>query len=209
MKNETLGQVFQRYRKAERKKIEQVEKDIRISKRVIESIEADDYEKLPDEVYLKYIIKSYAQYLGLDYNKLLNLYQETKKQNIETKSKTKKPKKVRAFLTPQMIRNFIIAIIIIALLSYLGWQINKIFEPPKLVIIEPAQDIIIDQNFIQIIGETEKEATVFINDKEVFLDANGQFKVDLDLQNGVNLIKIRAVKKHSRENVIYRDILVQ
>ncbi len=56
MKNETLGRVFSRYRKAEGKEIKQVENDIKISRRVIQLIEADDYEKLPDEVYLKHII---------------------------------------------------------------------------------------------------------------------------------------------------------
>ena len=70
MKNETLGQVFQRYRQAENLRIEQVEKETKISSKMLLAIENDDYLKLPDDLYTKHLIKTYAKYLSLDYNKL-------------------------------------------------------------------------------------------------------------------------------------------
>ena len=61
MKNESLGQVFQRYRTLEKIKIEQVEKETQISQRIIRAIEEGDYSILPDELYTKKIIKKYAE----------------------------------------------------------------------------------------------------------------------------------------------------
>ena len=204
---ETLGQILKKYREEARIKIDQVEIDLKISRRMIIALESDNYGSLPDELYAKNFIKSYAGYLNLDYNKILALY-ENCTVNLEPNGNIKS-KKVSALLTPQKIKYGIIGLLIIALLFYLGLQIKQIFNPPQLIILEPAQNMIIAKNFIEIKGKTEKEARVFINEKEVFLDKDGQFNIDLDLQKGLNMIKITAMKKHSRENTVYREILVQ
>jgi len=209
MKEETLGQVFKRYREAEKIRVEQVEKDTKISKRMILAIEADDFQNLPDDLYTKNIIKTYASYLSLDYNKLLNLYLVSREKYKQNDSQAESLKKIKIYLTPQRIRNIIIIIIIVVLLSYLGLQIYNVYQPPQLVILQPDKNLIISQNYIEIKGKTEKEAQVFINDKEVFLDQQGNFSATLDLQKGMNLIKISAVKKQGKANTVYREILVQ
>ncbi|MBD3359454.1 MAG: hypothetical protein GF365_01990 [Candidatus Buchananbacteria bacterium] len=207
MKKETLGQVFQRYRQVEDLTIEQIEKETKISHKMIKALENDDYSSLPDDLYAKHLIKAYAKYLSLDYNKLLNLYEQGKIQSYINKKKPKE-KKLRIYLTPKMVRIGLVVIIILALGTYLGFQVNKIFSPPELVIYNPANDAKISENFIEIKGQTEEEARVFINEKEIFLDSQGLFKTTIDLQKGINYIKISAVKKHSRPNTIFRQVLV-
>ncbi len=208
MKDETLGQVFKRYREAEGLKIAQVEKDIKISYRMIEALEKDDYRTLPDEIYIKNIIKTYGRYLSLDYNKLLSLYASAQVQNGSAEPLVK-AKPIKVILTPQRVRNAIIGVVILILVVYLGWQLNNIFQPPQLFVYSPENNLATDKNYIEISGKTEKEARVYINEKEVFLDVNGEFKATLDLQKGMNLIKISAAKKRSKERIIYREILVQ
>jgi cytoskeletal protein RodZ len=208
MHKETLGQVFQRYRQAAKIKIEQVEKNTKISRRMLVAIENDDYKILPDEFHTANIIKGYAKYLGLDYNKLLLLYKETTGQD---KQKEVKPKftPVRVYLTPNMVRSGIIILVIILVLVYFGLQLRKIYVSPQLIITSPVKDLITTENFVTIQGQTEKEARVFINEKEVFLDPQGYFQATLDLQKGLNYLKISAVKKHSRANTVYRQILLK
>lgn len=207
MKEETLGQVFRRYREEASLKIEQVEKDTKISQRMLQAIENDKYDILPEDLYARNIIKAYADYLSLDYNKLLNLYKQGRGE-IKDK-KIIEGKKNKIYITPQIFRFIIISLIILALVIYLGFQINNIFMAPQLEVFQPDKNITTTQNFIEIKGKTEKEARVFINDKEIYIDSNGEFKATLDLQKGLNTIKIAAVKKHSKENVIYREVLVQ
>jgi len=209
MKEETLGEVFKRYRKAEGKKIERIEDELKISKRMLLALENNDFKSLPNDLYTKNIIKTYAKYLDLDYNKLLNLYEKKRQQFEQGKEPEQNKEKVKVYITPKIIKIVLISLLIIALLVYLGFQIEKIFKAPQLIILQPEKNEIISQNFIEIKGKTEKEASVFINGKEIFLDSNGEFKASLDLQKGLNLIKISAVKKHSRENTIFREILVQ
>ncbi len=209
MKNETFGQVLKRYRTNENITISKIEEETKISRRMIEAIENNDYNRFPEDLYIRNLIKVYATYLSLDYNRLLSLYEKGKENTSQEKKPVKINKPTKVYLTPIIVRNAVIIIIVLLLLIYLGWQVNKIFEAPELIINEPPQETIITENFIEVKGSTEKEAQVFINDKEVFLDSNGQFKATLDLQKGLNIIKIRATKKHSRENIIYREVLVQ
>ncbi len=209
MKKETLGQVLKRYREAADLKIEQVEKETKISRRMILAVENDNYADLPDELYTKNIIRTYAKFLSLDYNKLLVLYEQDKKKPSKKEKNSKDSSKIRVYLTPQRIRLALIALAILILFIYLGGQLNQIFEAPELIVNQPAQDLIIDKNFIEIKGKTEKEARVFINEKEVFLDPQGAFKATLDLQKGLNIIKISAAKKHGKEKVIFREVLVR
>ncbi|MDD5340883.1 MAG: helix-turn-helix domain-containing protein [Patescibacteria group bacterium] len=210
MREETLGHVLKRYREEAGLKIEQVEKDTKISKRMILALENDDHAILPEDLYAKNLIKSYAEYLSLDYNKLLNLFNKgreiNKGANLE---KQKVQGETKVYMTPQLFRYVVMGIILLVLLIYLGIQINQIFTPPFLEVDQPPQSLTTTQNFIEVKGETEKEARVFINGKEIFIDPNGGFLATLDLQKGLNTIKISASKKHSSENVIYREILVQ
>ena len=209
MKKETLGQVFQRYRKGENLRIEKIERETKISKRMLLAVENDKYEDFPDDLYARNIIKTYAQYLELDYNRLIVLYEEAISKIEDEKPAKTKSKSVKVFLTPNMIKIGIIALVVIILVSYLGWQVNHIFQPPQLVVFYPGEDLIVQDKYIDIKGSAEQEARVFINDKEVFLDKKGDFEATLDLQKGANTIKISAEKKHSREKVIYREVLVQ
>lgn len=208
MDNETLGQVFKRYRQAENLKLERIEKDIKISQRMLLALENDDYQQLPDEFYTRNIIKAYAKYLELDYNKLLILYDKGRV-SFGLNEKNATLKSARVYLTPQRIRLALIVLLIFGLLGYFGWQIKNIFTPPELFIFQPALNLIITENFYEIKGQTEKEATVYINDKEVFLDPQGKFSATLDLQKGLNYIKITAVKKHGQTKTLAREILVQ
>jgi cytoskeletal protein RodZ len=209
MKEETLGQVFKRYREAEELKIEQIEKETKISRRMLLALENDDYAILPDEFFTKNIIKIYAQFLTLDPNKLLALHDKNIKNYAAKDNLPSKSKPVKEILTPQKVKLILIGAAVLVLLGYMVFQINKVFEPPQLIIYSPDKDLAISENYIEISGKTEKEARVFINEKEIFLNYQGEFKAMLDLQKGMNLIKITAIKKMSKENTIYREILVQ
>jgi len=209
MHQETLGQILKRYRQEARKKVEQVENDTKISQRMILAAESDNYSIIPDDLYGRNIIKTYAQYLGLDYNRLLTIYDQARTKANLNKAKIEESQKVKVYLTPQRTRNILIIIGLIILIGYFAWQVSQIYQPPKLLVSQPDKNLITSQSFIEVKGQTEKEARVFINGKEVFLDSQGDFKADLDLQKGLNLIKISAVKKHSKESIVYREVLVQ
>jgi len=65
-------------------------------------------------------------------------------------------------------------------------------EKPKLVIKEPADGEITEKEEIKVIGSTDKETFIKINDIPVVVDALGNFQSSVKLQVGENKIKITA-----------------
>lgn len=191
-----------------------IEQESRISRKYLQALENADYKKLPAEIYVSNFLKTYAGLLGLDSNKLVNLYLKEKDlyQKIlkgkDLNGNLKEVGKTKFLITPKLIRSAIIALIVLVLLSYLGWEVKKIFTPPFLQINKPENNLVTDKTSIKVEGQTEEEVEITINGQDILSDSQGYFTKDVNLQEGINIIEISAQKKHSRENKSYRQIMV-
>ena len=78
MNSDSSSMSFGRYLKAIRIQqkipIEAVADEIRISLRQLSLIEAEDHERLPDEVYVKGILRAYAKCIGVDADDIIDRY---------------------------------------------------------------------------------------------------------------------------------------
>src|SRR3989304_9884979 len=68
-----LGRVLFQARVARGLTIEDAERDTRISKRYLEALEREDFSAFPAPFYARAFLRTYAQYLGLDANQVLNI----------------------------------------------------------------------------------------------------------------------------------------
>jgi cytoskeleton protein RodZ len=78
MNQDSSSTSFGRYLKAIRTKqkipIEAVADEIRISLRQLSLIEAEDHDRLPDEVYVKGILRAYSKCIGVDADDIIDRY---------------------------------------------------------------------------------------------------------------------------------------
>ncbi|MBU1132147.1 helix-turn-helix domain-containing protein [Patescibacteria group bacterium] len=210
----TLGEKLQSYRNEKNWTREQAAKILNINVRYIKELEADDFEHLPADVYTINILKSYADILELNPITAVNLYKRQKALYLGTRKKkydrsgSLLNRTLNLFLNPKLIKYTIGSIFLVSVLLYIGWQVNKIIEPPKLVIDSPDDNMIINSREIEISGTTDKEVNLTINNRLLLSDKSGHFSLKIDLQKGLNIIKISSQKKHSKEQVIYRRIIV-
>ena len=84
--NMPVGEILRRTRLHYNRTIEEVEATLRIQSKQLEAIETGDTEALPARVYAIGFVRSYAEYLGLDGEKIVTLFKE---QSGETKPKVK------------------------------------------------------------------------------------------------------------------------
>ncbi len=96
MKN--IGQKLKEKREENSLSIEEVAEDLKMRPTQITSIEEGRKEDFKDVFYLKYFIRDYAKYLGLDSDKILDefneyLFDETSKIPIDIINQAKKEKK--------------------------------------------------------------------------------------------------------------------
>lgn len=194
-------------------KLETVAKDLNIKIEYLQALESNDFDKLPLGSYGKNFLREYADYLGLDASELVDIYNfeigENKKQEARENLFSRKVPKGHYFITiPKVIKNVLIIFLVIICVVYLGIYIRRIIKPPMLTT-SLLNDIVIKENYIIITGKTEKEADLKINDKDVLINAEGEFKEKVDLKRGLNNITIVSKKKYSRKNIVEQRVLVE
>ena len=89
-----------------------------------------------------------------------------------------------------------ISILAIGFISYLGSGIYNIIKPPTLTIFEPQNNITTELRTINISGQTDPEIELSINNELILADNSGAFKKSINLSPGLNILKVKATKKH-------------
>ena len=213
----TVGECLKRKREGLNISIRDTSEKLKIKIGYLENLEESNYEKLPPDVYVKGFIKSYAQLVGLNPEKMISIYDREK--NIENKIENKYQKKEIytkkltaqnfAIITPKIITAFFSLLILSIVGYYLWYQINSFNSAPYLFVSSPYENHIVDDPNITVKGETEKEVTVRINGQDVFVDQNGYFEEDIILQPGKNVFVIEAINRFSGTTKEVRNIIYE
>jgi hypothetical protein len=77
--------------------------------------------------------------------------------------------------------------------------VYRTFEPPIITFDQPLTDQKTLATSMEIAGKTEVGAQLWFNDKNILVDGSGRFDQEIPLTDGLNIITIRAKKKHSRQ----------
>ena len=93
-------------------------------------------------------------------------------------------------------------------LAYLGLQVKKYFSPPLLTLFNLEENSQTQENELEIKGQTEKEATIYIDDQLVNTDDEGNFAYQLKLAPGENKIEIKAIDQRKKQSIMIRKVTV-
>lgn len=210
-RGQTLADKFSKARLEQDISLAEAQEATKIQSKYLEILESGDWEKLPGDIYAKAWIRLYADFLGLEVSGLLTDYKIEKSMSSKL-VRINQPIKRRDFsryniLKPRILKLSAIAILVLALLGYLGWELNNIIRPPSIFIAEPGNNFKTSDNSVVIKGHTEPEVTLTINHELVLLDGEGNFSETINLVIGLNNLEINAKKKHSKTNNLELVIL--
>jgi transcriptional regulator with XRE-family HTH domain len=209
---ELISQELKRIREEKGLELAKVALDLQISEKYLKSLEVGDVDKLPEGVYGKNFLKKYAEYLGLEPDKIAQEYFNTEK-NIKKDNKELFVRKVPGaiyFMTiPRILRNALLFSLALVLFAYLGYAVYNIISPPLLIIYSPEIDFQTNERSLSVVGQSEPETNVLINEESVLINDDGSFEKKVNLQVGINSIVISAQKKYSRIKYITRKVLVE
>jgi len=195
----TVGEVLKNKREKLRIGLDTASSETKIQKRFLQYIEKNEFFPFESEVFLTGFIKIYAKYLNLDVEKVLALYRRTNPKVDEQKINTppfldRKTRKGSISITPKAIVISLLVLFSLLIIVYLGFQIYKFQKPPLLTILSPQNETTIQEASLKIIGNTEKNVSVEINNVLTEVDENGNFEKEVSLVEGSNLITIKAKK---------------
>lgn len=208
IKLNTLGGLLKEARLSQELDLEEVAKEISIEFKYLEFLEADDFYKLPSPTYARGFLKRYAEFLKLDFEKILSQWDE--KYNHQNRELKKPKSKIREMFQLSHFKFKIILILVLLslILFYLGFGIKDVLFSPKIEIFYPVEDMVTTNSSLTIKGKVDPRATIFINNQPVEQTEEGLFEQKIDLLIGLNQIEISAKKKYSKEKVIYRQIVL-
>jgi transcriptional regulator with XRE-family HTH domain len=186
--------------------LETIGRKTKIPIKHLKALEAGSTKILPDILYVKNIIKKYSAFFDIDPRPFIARLE------VERGEKSSPQKAIDSkslVVLPRIIKTALAILITMSLLSYLAYSINKIFAPPAVSIIFPPDKQVVAHSVLTIRGKTEKDAKILINDEQVILDKDNGFNKEINLQKGLNLIKISGVKRYSKERVVWLNVSLE
>lgn len=88
-----IGKLLTETRVSNNLDLDQIARETNIAKRYLEALEKDDYEIFPGEPYVIGFLRNYAEYLGLEPEKVIDLYKQIQRQESMVPQEVLLPKK--------------------------------------------------------------------------------------------------------------------
>lgn len=185
-----------------------LEKETKIKRDYIIALEKENWDNLPEYPVLVGFAKNLATALGID----KNYAAATLRRDYPPKMLSVNPKPDvggKFVWSPRF--TFIlgaIATVFIAL-SYLGIQYFKFISPPKLEVIEPQENEIVNGTTLKVSGITDSDSVVLVNNQPAIVDDNGSFETEVEIFEGTTSIKIIARSRSEKTTEINLPIRVE
>ena len=177
-----------------------------IAERYMKAIEENRFDCLPGMVYGKNFVRQYAQYLHLAPAPMVRMFvEEYRGATMQSRQRTASRIK-GALITPLRVRFGIGVLLGMLVIWYLGGEVRTLIAPPPLLVTSPVTDVLTEERTIRIEGTTDSRARLMVNNRTI-TNSSGSFIADVDLQEGVNTIIVRAVTRHGRERVVERNVV--
>lgn len=204
-----VGQVLKEARLKKKLSLADVERETKIRQSILADLEEGNYSKLPPPTFIKGLIKNYGEFLQLPTSHLLALFRREFSSVDNDFSQLKRLRGLKLLnirLTPNF-TVFSFAIFIVAVLFiYLIFQYISFSATPTLEVNFPTDSVVVNSDTFRIIGRTDPENLVTINNDKIETDENGNFATNLKLIPGENTIEIIAINKLGKTKKVVKKI---
>lgn len=209
----TFGDKLKKERESLGWSIKKVAQNLNIQSKYLECLENEEFNLLPAEIYVKGFLRRYAKILELNEEEIIFEYKE-KTRLVKHLAKEKFPVlpvlfSPRFVFTPKVFSLALGILFFFLVAGYFFYQLNFLISPPKLTVLQPANDFSTSEKILEILGQTEQETKLTINNQEVYIDKDGNFKETFNLSLGLNLIKVEATNRFGKTQRVVRQVILK
>ncbi len=213
MQTKTVGQILKEERLRQGYSLQDFAQISQIKLKYLQSLEANEFGKLPAAAFVKGYIKCYARILDFDVKPLLALLRRDFKQSAEGKLLPREfiqpVMRKKRFWKPVTFLVMAVATVFLVLMGYVGWQWYSLNRPPDLTIFQPEEDQFVSAE-VEVLGQSEPEAIITVNAQPVAIKPDGTFRTKLYIpKEGVTTITIEATDRRGKSNLEQRTVYVR
>lgn len=183
--------------------LEEISQKISISKEYLKALEKNDFKSLPPDIYIRGFINRYTDFLKIDRNKAIFLYEKRRLKKREDVSYFRPFNSYSQFLRFLNYRNFIFFLGVgtsVVLFFYLIKIISPLYTNPTFEILFPENcPFETEKEKLEIKGQVQPEGLLLINGEEVLIDKEGFFSSVVILKTGENQIHFKIKNKFQKE----------
>lgn len=207
-----VGEKFKEKRLEKGLSFEDVSKNTKIKISFLEAIENGEYEKLPSVSYAQGFVRNYAKFLGLNEKETMAIFRREFDEERTFKVLPRGFEQKDNFPTSGFkIKQtaFIVLIVIAGFILYILFQYRYAFLNPPLNVITPKDMQQISSSVVNVSGQTDPNATVYVNNNAVSVDDNGNFQKFVDVFPGKTFITVKVVNKFSRQSEKTLEVFIK
>jgi len=204
----TIGEVLKEARITKKYSLDDLSEETKIKKEFLRLIEANRWEKLPTMTVVSGFVKNMAFCLDLPREKVMAMYRRDyppKVGMINPKPDVEK----KVGWSPRLTFFLGVGVVVLMVAGYLGFQYYKFSRPPKLTVEFPTVGEVVKEEVLRVIGKTDIEATVVVNNQPVYLDEDGGFNEEIEVNGETKTVRVRAISRAGRETVVEIPIQVE
>jgi len=200
-----IGTYIKERRLSENISLYDLEKETKIKPQFIESIEEENWQKLPEFPVVLGFIKSIAKVLKLDPEKAGAFFRRD--YPPQTLPINPKPDVSKEFIwNPKLTLITGVCLILLLIGGYLGFSYFKFVSPPRLDVYFPKENQTVNSKVIEVNGKSDSDAKVTVNNQPVLLNEDGNFKTELEISAETKELVVIAKSRSGKETIIRRKI---
>jgi len=202
----TIGTFLNKARLQKKISLSKLESVTKIKKQFIEAIEKEDWKNLPEYPVILGFVRNIAGSLNVSVDTSLALLR-----------RDYPPKKLKVTPSPDVEKKFTwspkltfmvgIGLFLLTLLGYLGFSYSRFISPPILMVQKPAEEEVVLSTVLKVMGTTDTDAKIEVNNQPVLVDADGNFEGVVEISEDLGEIIIIATSRSGKETVINRKII--
>jgi len=201
----TLGERLKHTREKLDLTLAAAEEGTKVRSKFLKAIEEGNWKILPQDVYVRAFVLSYAKFLDLPQGEILDLYNaelivNCKGQNNQNFIYKNSLKDVKVLITPRTLAFSALGAFVLGLFSYIFLQVASFAGSPSLKVFSPENNFVTEIDSVNIRGITENGILLTINEEDIPVTNDGSFALNFKLHRGVNLIKVKAMNKTKKES---------
>ncbi len=101
--------------------------------------------------------------------------------------------------TKKYTRNILVSLLVLFALSYGLFQSRNLVKGPVLTILNPQSGALLADSLATITGAVENAKEVMVNGRSIDIDESGNFRDEVLVSYGYNIVTVKAVDRFGRE----------